>query len=118
GFSRVVLYWRLAERRDGPPDARFRPVALPLSSARDLDQEVLARWLPDPGRPRQPGDVVEFFGEVRDNDAVGGYKPARTPVFALRFPSLDERYDRLKETQDETQQQQIGRASCRERVRI
>ena len=100
GFSRVTLYWRLAERRDGPPDAQFQPVAIPLSAPRALDQEVLTRWLPSPGRPLQPGDVVEFFGEVRDNDAVGGYKRARTPVFALRFPSLDERFDRLEETQD------------------
>src|SRR5690606_40573344 len=68
-FSRVVLYWRLAERRDGPPDAEFQPVTIPLASPRALDQEVLARWLPEPGRPLQPGDVVEFFGEVRDNDA-------------------------------------------------
>lgn len=104
GFSRVVLYWRLAERRDGQPDARFRPLALPLSAPRALDQEVLTRWLPDPGRPLQPGDVVEFFGEVRDNDAFGGYKPARTPVFSLRFPSLDERFEQLEETQDQTEE--------------
>ena len=104
GFSRVVLYWRLAERRDGPPDAEFQPVTIPLASPRALDQEVLARWLPEPGRPLQPGDVVEFFGEVRDNDAVGGYKAARTPVFSLRFPSVDERFDRLGETQDQTRE--------------
>ncbi|NNF59556.1 MAG: chromosome partitioning protein ParA [Rhodothermaceae bacterium] len=106
GFARVSLFWRFAERRDGEAEADFRRVSIPLDAPRRLDQEVLTDWLPrDGSRTPQPGDVVEFYGEVRDNDVVSGYKAARTPVFTLRYPSLDEQYDQLDETQEETEDQ-------------
>ena len=106
GFSGASLLWRVAERRGGEADRGFRRVALPLSGSRQLDQEVAAHWLLRTSNGAiQPGDVVEFYGEVRDNDAVHGYKAGRTSVYTLRYPSLDEQFDRLEETQDETEDQ-------------
>ena len=106
GFSGASLLWRVAERLRGEGDRGFRRVALPLSGSRQLDQEVVTNWLlRTSGGAIQPGDVVEFYGEVRDNDAVHGFKAARTSVYTLRYPSLDEQFDRLEETQNEAEDQ-------------
>ncbi|MDX1438798.1 MAG: DUF4175 family protein, partial [Rubricoccaceae bacterium] len=104
GFSGAALFWRVVERRDGDADESYRRLSIPYHSTRQLDQEIAADWLlrTDEGAIR-PSDVVEFFGQVRDNDAVGGYKSARTSLFTLRYPSLDEQFDRLEDSQNEAE---------------
>lgn len=104
GFSGASLLWRVSESARGEADTGFRRVSLPLGGSRGLDQDVVANWLLRTSKGAiEPGDVVEFYGEVRDNDAVHGYKAARTSVYSLRYPSLDEQLDHLEETQDETE---------------
>ena len=95
GFSSAALVWRFAEGSARGRSA-FRRVRLPARS-RPLDQEVRALWRLTSARP---GDVVEFYGEVRDNDAVRGAKGARTPLFTLRYPSLSDRLDELDVQRD------------------
>ncbi len=102
GFARLQLHWRLAERRSGPAADDFAEVQIPVSKPRVLDQEVAHDWLLRRAN-LAPGDVVEYYLQVWDNDAVAGYKSARTPTFTLRFPSLDEQYDDLDDAQDETE---------------
>lgn len=102
GFARLRLYRRLAERRSGQPEADFTEVELPLDEPRVLDQEVARDGLLR-SRGLAPGDVVEYYLQVWDNDAVAGYKSARTPTFTLRFPSLDKQYEELQESQDATE---------------
>ncbi|MFN3596918.1 MAG: DUF4175 family protein [Rubricoccaceae bacterium] len=99
GFSSGAVVWRLAESRTRAATP-FRRLALPVRP-RPLDQEVAATWT-FPGA--QPGDVVEFYGEVRDNDAVRGFKAARTPVFTLRYPALTERFDEARARRDSTRE--------------
>jgi hypothetical protein len=99
GFARLRLFWRVA---DG--DAGFAPIDLPLSNPRLLDQDVAHDWLLRAAAPTlAPGDVVEYFVQVWDNDAVAGYKSARTPTYTLRFPSLTEQYEQLDEAGDEAE---------------
>ena len=99
GFSGGSLVYRIAE---SPTRGASRPRRLRLPvRTRPLDQEVALDWrLPG----AQPGDVVEFYGEVRDNDAARGGKTARTPLFTLRFPSLADRYDALDAQRDSTRE--------------
>jgi hypothetical protein len=89
GFRGGGLVWRL----DG---GRSRRLALPVRP-RPLDQEVALDWRV-PGA--EPGSTVEFYGEVRDNDAVRGGKTARTPLFTVRFPTLSDRLDAFEAERD------------------
>ena len=102
GFARLRLFRRLAERRSGQPDTAFTEVELPIAEPRVLDQEVARDGLLG-GERLAPGDAVEYYLQVWDNDAVAGFKSARTPTFTLRFPSLDEQYEELNEAQEETE---------------
>ncbi|UCF78584.1 MAG: hypothetical protein JSW03_10995 [Candidatus Eiseniibacteriota bacterium] len=44
-----------------------------------------------------PGEVVTYFLEVFDNDAVSGPKAARTPLMTVRFPTIAELYAEMEE---------------------
>jgi hypothetical protein len=48
-----------------------------------------------PGLDVFPGDVVDFYVEVYDNDTVNGPKAGRSPVYHLRFPTAAEIFDDL-----------------------
>ena len=97
------LQRRLELRGEGSTDAEGQPLGagqvVELLKAFDWD-------LSDAGL--FPGDFVEYFVEVEDNDAISGHKTARTPVHRLRLQSLTELYadiqakdsDRMTQMQD------------------
>ena len=107
GFSRMRLHYRLAEQRYGDPQTEFSTLDLPLDRPQALDQEVVHNWLlaQDSGLDLVPGDVVEYYVEVWDNDAVAGFKSARTAAQQLRLPSLAESYEELEEQQNAAEEQ-------------
>lgn len=52
-----------------------------------------------------PGEAINYFGVVHDNDAMAGYKAARSEIYSLRFPTLTEIYDQSNQTNQSTQEQ-------------
>jgi hypothetical protein len=48
-----------------------------------------------PGLDIFPGDVIDFYVEVYDNDTVNGPKAGRSPVYHVRFPTAAEIFDDL-----------------------
>ena len=102
GFSKLRLLYRAAERRYGEPMEDFEPLDLSLEKPTQLDQEVLYNWLLTEATDLDPipGDVIEYYVEVWDNDAVAGYKAAKSATQRLRMPSLAEQYQQLEEGQE------------------
>ena len=102
GFSKLRLLYRVAERRYGEPMEDFEPLDLSLEKPTQLDQEVLYNWLLTEATDLDPipGDVIEYYVEVWDNDAVAGYKAAKSTTQRLSMPSLAEQYQQLEEGQD------------------
>lgn len=47
-----------------------------------------------------PGDEIEYYFEVWDNDAVNGHKRSRSKIFSYRLPTMDEVYDQLNAEND------------------
>jgi hypothetical protein len=107
GFAQLRLYYRVAEKRFGTPDSTFSSMDLPLEAPRQLNQEVVHRWLlaQESGLDLVPGDEVEYYVRVWDNDAVAGYKSARTQTQRLRLASLEEQYETLDQKQESTADQ-------------
>ncbi|MEX1055204.1 MAG: chromosome partitioning protein ParA, partial [Rhodothermales bacterium] len=103
GFRDLRLFYRLAESRFGQTSEEFGSMEIPGFDPASLDQEVRYDWrIPSStGLDLVPGDVVEYYLQVRDNDAVAGFKAAQTAVQRLRLPSLAEQYEKLDEHQDE-----------------
>ena len=101
GFSKLRLLYRAAERRYGEPMTEFEALDLPLENPSQLDQEVGYAWLLGTSTDLDPvpGDVIEYYVEVWDNDTFAGYKAAKSTTQRLRFPSLAEQYRQLEEGQ-------------------
>lgn len=97
GFSRLQLHYRLSESRFEQPMDSFESITIPIADPRNLDQEVLYSWLLTETTDLDPvpGDVIEYYFEVWDNDSFSGFKSARSAVHTLRLPSLSEQYEQL-----------------------
>lgn len=100
GFSWLRLHYRITESRYEEPWKDFRTLDIPIPAGDPSAVDV--PWVWQMSRlGLTPGDAMEFYFEVADNDVVTGPKTARTATITARFPSLDEL---LKET-EQTQQQ-------------
>ena len=51
-----------------------------------------------------PGEMINYYGVVHDNDVIAGYKTARSETYSVRFPTLSEIYDQATETNQTTQE--------------
>lgn len=47
-----------------------------------------------------PGESLSYYFEVRDNDAVNGFKRTRSSTFSLYIPDKDELEDNMEETSE------------------
>lgn len=114
GISRLRIAYRLAQSRYEPAWERHRFIDIPLPQQFSTEGEIRYFWNLSQLK-LVPEDVVEYFAEVFDNDAVRGPKPARSPVYLLRLPSLEEVFtdldaghddalENLREALEETQQ--------------
>lgn len=105
GLSRLVVFFRLAESRfsDVMPDFESFDIGLehpetPVGALR-YHWRLTATTKID----MVPGDVIEYYAQVWDNDAVAGFKTARSSTHRLRLPSLAERYAELAEEHEEVE---------------
>ena len=105
GFLDLKLNYRLAESRFSEEQEGFNSISIPLDNTYVLDQEIGFAWSFKAlsGLDPVPGDVFEYFVEVRDNDAVAGFKSAQSRVHRARMPSIAEQYESLEEKKSDTQ---------------
>ncbi|HET9130642.1 MAG TPA: DUF4175 family protein, partial [Terriglobia bacterium] len=101
GFSRLRLGYRLVHSRyEGPQkDYSYRDVPLPQGRLTQADVPYL--W--DLSTMNLvPEDVVEYFAEVSDNDVIKGPKSARSDLYQLRLPSLQEVFSDANKEHDQS----------------
>lgn len=96
GFNNVVLHTRwLSEGRERAvrefeiPDGKGQAERLELGYFWDL-----AGW------GMMPEDVIHYYVEVTDNDAVTGPKTAQSKTYTVRLPSLDEMIAEYESSRD------------------
>ena len=98
GFTKLSLFWRLAESRFGDTMPEFEELILDLPPLGNL--QYVWDVGTSTGLDIVPGDVVTYYLTVWDNDAFGGFKAASSATHQLRLPSLAERYETLETVQD------------------
>ncbi|HXF47941.1 MAG TPA: DUF4175 family protein [Verrucomicrobiae bacterium] len=86
GFSSLHLHFTIASERT--PE-RKKILNLPLNQPKE-NSLVLAYGWDLSGLRLNPGDVVRYYAEVADNDAVAGPKKTQSRTYHFRLPSLDE----------------------------
>ncbi len=105
GFSRLQLHYRVLSK--AKPNSTYQSRALPLGSG--PSQSYAYQW-----DVRQlnlkPGDRLEYFVQVWDNDGVNGAKPARSRTAEFRLPSRTEQRQQLA-GQSQAMQSQLSQAA-------
>ena len=103
GFTRIALHWRLAESRFDEVMEEFQSVDLAIPDNRTLRYEWPINA--STGLDVIPGDAVEYYLQIWDNDGIAGPKAASSALHRVRLPSLTEHYEELGLLQDNTQSQ-------------
>ncbi|MFA6540756.1 MAG: DUF4175 family protein [Bacteroidota bacterium] len=88
GITQLQLAFRLVQSRYEKPEKSYG-VIIPFDTLLSANETVEYDWdMSVLGLV--PEDVVEYYAEVTDNDAVSGPKSARSKTYLLRLPSLEE----------------------------
>jgi hypothetical protein len=101
GISNIRVGYRLIHSRYEQPWDAYKFVTVPLPSGVSTEVEVPYTWDLSPLR-LAPEDVVEYFGEAFDNDAVKGPKSTRTQLYLIRLPSIEEVFAELDKGHEAT----------------
>jgi hypothetical protein len=89
GISALRIGYRMVHSRYEKPWEAPKYISVPLPSGISTEIEMPHTWDLTPLH-LVPEDVIEYFAEVFDNDAVRGPKPAKSQTFLIRLPSLEE----------------------------
>lgn len=87
GLTRLSLHYRLSAGTEAPR-GNYKAVPLPLTP-RQISQSYYHQWNVA-NLKLSPGQQLEYFVQVWDNDGLRGPKSTRTRVSSLKIPSRQE----------------------------
>jgi hypothetical protein len=101
GFTRLSFNYRLITESDSTKKqeiGKLNPVALPVAKSLTQDQFYLPWDLSS--LDIKPGDQVEYYFEIYDNDGVNGSKSTRSERKLYKAPTLRELSDKTDQQND------------------
>lgn len=114
GLSQLrVFYKTVREGTKGPE--QYASFALPVNRSQAI-QSYFKQWETD-SLKLSPGDKLEYFVQVWDNDGVNGPKPARTPLMNYAIPSRQAVEQELENAAEKTASQLDKTLSKAEQLR-
>jgi hypothetical protein len=78
-------------------------INIPLDRG-SLSQSIFYQWLLD-SMNMAPGDNLEFYLRLTDNDAINNYKSVKSPVFRINIPSEEDQQTMLDENRSNAKEQ-------------
>lgn len=93
GISRAVFAYRIL--RKGSKTAAFKQQAIRMNGSNNYVR-LLHKFDLSPLN-LQPGDVVEYFVQIWDNNQVNGAQSARSPLYRFEIPTAQELEKEIKE---------------------
>ena len=101
GFSGLKLKYRLSESQFGIPWDEYASKDITINKA-TTEQNVYYVW--DVAElVLAVDDVVSYYLEIFDNDNINGPKSAKTKLFTIRVPSINELYTEAEKVQQESE---------------
>jgi hypothetical protein len=86
--------------RKGGGDERFQKTNIPLGRYAGSKELLVGYEWSLEGLTLFPGEYVEYYVEVTDNNVVTGPGAGKSPVFRISVPTMAELYDRAREESD------------------
>jgi len=72
---------------------------------KDLNRQFFQYTLQADDFDMVPGENISYYFEIRDNDAINGYKATKTKIYSLHFPSKEELAESVKSYTDEVKKE-------------
>lgn len=88
GFTKLLLQYRLVNSKYEIPQEEFTPIEITVP-VNEKETDINYVWNLTQLSPAVD-DIYSYYLEIFDNDNISGPKSARTPLFNVRVPSLDE----------------------------
>ncbi len=105
GFSKLILNYRLSASRYETPHENFSSIEISFNAGQ---KEQLVNYIWNLSKLNlATEDVISYYLEVFDNDIFSGPKSAKTGLFTIRIPSVDEIFANADKNQDEMEKELI-----------
>lgn len=114
GLSQLRVFYKIVREGTKGPE-QYASFALPVNRGQAI-QSYFKQWETD-SLKLSPGDKLEYFVQVWDNDGVNGPKPARTPLMNYAIPSRQAVEQELENAAEKTASQLDKTLSKAEQLR-
>ena len=102
GFSQLKIFYSIQRENDKKGSA---PKSIPIPFNKTVNtQSFYFQWYVD-SLKLAPGDKIEYYAQVWDNDGVNGAKSARSRSIQFTVPSKDQLEAEIKKSEQETENQ-------------
>lgn len=102
GFSNLKLNYRVI-RAGQSPGASYQTRQIPFNRSA-VNQNFYYQWNIDSLRI-EPGDRLEYYVQVWDNDAINGFKSARSPFSQFVVPDMKKMEQEASRSAEQTEKQ-------------
>jgi hypothetical protein len=102
GFSQLKLFYTL-QRHDQKQPSPARSIPIPFNKTVNT-QSFFFQWYVD-SLNLSPGDKIDYYAQVWDNDGVNGAKSTRSRAIQFTVPSKDQLEADIKKSEQETENQ-------------
>jgi hypothetical protein len=102
GFSQLKMFYSIKRANNDKPS---EPKGIPIPFNKTVNtQSFFFQWYVD-SLKLAPGDKIEYYAQVWDNDGVNGAKSARSRSIQFTVPSKDQLEAEIKKSEQETENQ-------------
>ncbi|TLU97238.1 DUF4175 family protein [Dyadobacter luticola] len=102
GFSQLKMFYSV-KRADQNEASQPKSIPIPFNKTVNT-QSFFFQWYVD-SLKLAPGDKIEYYAQVWDNDGVNGAKSARSRSIQFTVPSKDQLEAEVKKSEQETENQ-------------
>src|SRR5690606_8856727 len=110
GITQLALHFRV--RNENQQETINRSVQIPVTRNQQ-QQSFFYNWSVD-SLKLKPGDQLEYYLQVWDNDGVNGRKATRSATYSFHIPTQEDLITNISKSQNQTQEkidQSVGKAS-------
>ncbi|HEY9047337.1 MAG TPA: hypothetical protein VIN08_15635 [Ohtaekwangia sp.] len=100
GITQLLLHYRI--RNEKQKEILSKSVSIPIAK-NQLQQSFFYNWSVD-SLDLKPGEQLEYYLQVWDNDGVNGRKSTKTGYYTFLIPSKDNLVTEINQSQAQTQQ--------------
>jgi hypothetical protein len=100
GLRALKLFYRI-KTKDKSEEKQFRSINIPMDMSSPA-QNFYYNWMID-SLNVQPGEALEYYVQVWDNDGVNGSKSSKSGTFEFKLPSSEEIKQDIKESSDQAE---------------